>query len=349
MQSQELTRVAECLYRNGNGNYYAIVKASGKQIKRSLRTEDEKLAKRRLAEFRAKAERLTGDLKGLLFEELAKRWLELIKNNLKPSSYQRRCGIVKQVERFFKGRPVRSINQSDVEKWQIKRAEELSARSYNFEKETLRRIFDYAINDLRILLENPMQRVKRVKEPKAEIEIPSRQQFHKMIELLRLTPKCSDAVDLVEFLAYSGMRLGEAREVLWKDVNFSSKSLVVTGGELGTKNHEARTIPLFPNLSKFLMGLKERIPEGTEKMTIIKINSAKKALASACKNLEYPNFTHHSMRHFFCSNAIEAGIDFKVIAGWLGHKDGGILVAKTYGHLRSEHSFAMAQRMTFQA
>jgi site-specific recombinase XerD len=55
------------------------------------------------------------------------------------------------------------------------------------------------------------------------------------------------------------------------------------------------------------------------------------------------------MRHFFCSNAIEAGIDFKVIAEWLGHKDGGILVAKTYGHLRAEHSAAMAKRITFDA
>jgi len=55
------------------------------------------------------------------------------------------------------------------------------------------------------------------------------------------------------------------------------------------------------------------------------------------------------MRHFFCSNAIEAGIDFKVIASWLGHKDGGILVAKTYGHLRAEHSAEMAKRMTFEA
>ena len=55
------------------------------------------------------------------------------------------------------------------------------------------------------------------------------------------------------------------------------------------------------------------------------------------------------MRHFFCSNAIEARIDFKVIDEWLGHKDGGILVAKTYGHLRNEHSSAMAKKMTFTA
>ena len=46
------------------------------------------------------------------------------------------------------------------------------------------------------------------------------------------------------------------------------------------------------------------------------------------------------------SNAIEKGIDFKTIASWIGHKDGGLLVAKTYVHLRDTHSMEMAKRMT---
>jgi integrase len=75
--------------------------------------------------------------------------------------------------------------------------------------------------------------------------------------------------------------------------------------------------------------------------------SAKKSIESACRRLKLPKFTHHHFRHFFCSNAIEKGVDFKVIAAWLGHKDGGILVATTYGHLRAEHSAEMALRMTF--
>jgi hypothetical protein len=32
-----------------------------------------------------------------------------------------------------------------------------------------------------------------------------------------------------------------------------------------------------------------------------------------------------------------AGLDFMTIAAWLGHKDGGILVGKVYGHLLDEH------------
>ncbi|MBN2686236.1 MAG: hypothetical protein JXR40_13230 [Pontiellaceae bacterium] len=37
------------------------------------------------------------------------------------------------------------------------------------------------------------------------------------------------------------------------------------------------------------------------------------------------------------------------IAGWLGHKDGDLLTAKTYGHLHDEHSAEMAKRMTYGA
>jgi site-specific recombinase XerD len=56
-------------------------------------------------------------------------------------------------------------------------------------------------------------------------------------------------------------------------------------------------------------------------------------MAHACKAASLPDFTHHRLRHYFVSNAIEAGVDFKTIAAWVGHKDGGLLVAKTYGQL----------------
>jgi hypothetical protein len=55
------------------------------------------------------------------------------------------------------------------------------------------------------------------------------------------------------------------------------------------------------------------------------------------------------MRHFFCSNCIEAGVDFLTLSRWVGHSDGGVLIGKTYGHLRQEHSVAMAKRVTFDA
>ncbi|MBM3832320.1 MAG: hypothetical protein FJ403_03390 [Verrucomicrobia bacterium] len=60
----------------------------------------------------------------------------------------------------------------------------------------------------------------------------------------------------------------------------------------------------------------------------------------------FPQFTHHDFRHFFATTCIESGVDIPTISRWLGHKDGGALAMKTYGHLRQEHSLAMIKRVS---
>ncbi len=44
---------------------------------------------------------------------------------------------------------------------------------------------------------------------------------------------------------------------------------------------------------------------------------------------------------------IESKVDVPTVSRWLGHKDGGVLAMKTYGHLRREHSVAQAQKVSF--
>jgi len=40
-------------------------------------------------------------------------------------------------------------------------------------------------------------------------------------------------------------------------------------------------------------------------------------------------------------------VDIPTVSRWLGHKDGGALAMSTYGHLRREHSKAMAEKVKF--
>jgi integrase len=72
-----------------------------------------------------------------------------------------------------------------------------------------------------------------------------------------------------------------------------------------------------------------------------------KALENACKKVGAKRLTHHDLRHLFATRCIEAGVDIPTVSRWLGHKDGGALAMKTYGHLRDEHSQAMAAKVTF--
>src|SRR2546422_611447 len=115
---EAFARVAECLYRNvASDRYYALVKRSGKQFRRSLRTTDYDLAKRRLADFREKVGRLTL-LKGnkhLTFGEVADRWLETVRGNMKESSALRRETSIKQLKRLFRRKKIGSITAADCD------------------------------------------------------------------------------------------------------------------------------------------------------------------------------------------------------------------------------------------
>ena len=349
-RGQTLNRVGHCLYRSEESRrYYAILKRGGKQIKRSLKTTDPALAKRRLAVLEERASRLNSETNGkILFTDLAKRWLDAVAPAMKISSHDRQVRVVKNLGEVFGKNIVRAISKPVVEAWAYKRSKAVAARTFNYERQTFIRILNYALRD-GLILENPAIVVKRLRQQKHEVVIPTKEQFRKFVEAMRtLKVSALEGANLCEFLAYSGCRLSEATHTLWGDVNFEKKTFTVTGGEFGTKNHEARVVPLFPALERFLRILKESlpdIPKPTDR--IFTIQGARTSMTNACYNAELPIFTHHHLRHFFCSNAIEAGVDFKAIAGWLGHKDGGLLVAKTYGHLRDEHSAAMAQKMSF--
>ena len=350
-QNPVFKNVAENLYRHSkSGRYYAFFKRGGKQIRRSLKTNDKELAQRKLADLRVNVAKLATDaeIRKITFPELSERWLNKQKTTLKPSSYGRVNNCVDGLAPFFKEIPFRNIAAKHCENWAIKRGGKISASSYKQERRVLVALFKYAIR-LGVVLDNIAEDLEHRKVESKKVEIPTQKQFEKLIQTMRnADPRGKPGCNLVELLAYSGMRLNEGVNLLWGDVDFDRGCFKVTGGEKGTKNHEERTVPLFPAMRELLERIKGDSTAASSD-EIIPINDARTMIRNACKKAELPNFTHHNMRHYFCSNAIEAGVNFKVIAGWLGHSDGGVLVAKTYGHLRDAHSFEMAKRMVFSA
>ncbi len=351
-ESGVFRKVAECLYRHeSSGTYYGLVKRAGKQHRRSLKTTDRRLAERRLVDFRRNVGSLsTSENAGqITFSDLATRWLETQRPTLKASSFSRREGCVAQISPYFNRQSLRQISVRDCEDWASQRSPEIAASTYNNERDTIRAVLSYAKRE-GLILENPAENLPRRKMSRIQIVIPTKDQFSTLVSTLHsMDRRSQEAANLVELLAYSGMRLAEATSLRWRHVFLKAGRFAVTGGETGTKNHEVREVPLFPAMQAYLKRLRTVRGKVDNDDFVIGIASARKAMESACRKAALPDFTHHSLRHYFVSNAIEAGIDFKVIAGWVGHKDGGLLVAKTYGHLRDTHSVEMAKRMTFTA
>jgi integrase len=344
-------KVAENLYRlESSGGYYALVKRGGKQFRRSLKTKDRKLADRRLKEIKEQVGGLLlGDDSNLGFEAVARRWLESVKHTLAPGTIQQREIRIKNITPFFKGASLRNVTPIQCEQWAIKRGAKLASQTFVHELETLRTVFDYGRKH-GLILTNPAEAIKRPKVTFSKAVIPSRDQFVKLVAQIRQSDdradsqrKSKDGADLVEFLAYSGARIGEARAARWDDADFQANMIRIHG----TKSEQSdRLIPMTGALRGFLLKLRaESNPFPSDR--ILKIDSAKKSLATACKKAGFPRFSHHDFRHFFATICIESGVDIPTVSRWLGHSDGGALAMRVYGHLQVEHSLAMSKRVSF--
>jgi integrase len=353
-------KVAENLYRlESTGGYYALLKRGGKQFRRSLKTKDRKLADRRLNDLREKIGclKISADAK-LNFEQAANLWLETNKHALSSNTVKRREMYIKGLAPYLRNLPIRNIAAADCDRWVKERGANLASETFVHELDVMRTVFDFAL-ERGLILSNPAKHIKRRKVVSKQIVVPSLDEFQQLVSTIRLSDgrkdsqiKSKDGADLVEFLAYSGARIGEVtgggdahenRPLLWTDVHFERGTVFLPG----TKTEAApRTIPMSDRLRAFLVQLKaEKQPQPNDPITSIK--SARKCLQTACKKLALPQFTHHDFRHFFATTCIESGVDIPTVSRWLGHKDGGALAMKRYGHLRQEHSFAMIKRVNF--
>jgi len=154
--------------------------------------------------------------------------------------------------------------------------------------------------------------------------------------------------DLVRFLAFGGFRKGEAAAITWGDCDLKKGEIVVRGdAETGTKNWSIRRVPMIPEMRQLLKRLRERRSEEFPTALVMQVRECQGAINSACKKAGIPRFTHHDLRHLFATRCIESGVDIPTVSRWLGHKDGGALAMKVYGHLRDEHSVEMAQKVSF--
>jgi integrase len=329
-----------------------LVKRHGKQFRKSLKTTDRQIAERRLSVLRLKIGGNGNSSRdpGITFMELGKDWIDVTVTRLKPSSARSVEGNLRQLNKHFGILPVRNITTAHCHEWEKLRGADISASSFNHGRTALIAVLSFAVKE-GLLLENPALTITRRKLPKNKITIPTKEDFTQLVTTIRaLGRRAWMGADLVELLAYSGMRLSEATALTWPDVDFERGQFTVTGGAKGTKNHEVRTVPLFPALRSLLERIKAEREGGiAPTQRVVPIVTANTAIKTACQKAKLAHFHHHLCRHFFVSQAIETGVDFKTVAAWVGHKGGGVLVAKTYEHLRDAHSAAMAERMTFSA
>lgn len=244
---------------------------------------------------------------------------------------------------------VSHLTSAECREWAANFAKENSPTYTNNTLHALRKIFDHAI-EVGALHRNPAGKLERARVKETKLELPTRGQFHQIVHHVRTSGHrtAKDAGDTIEFLAYSGCRIGEARRVVWADCDFEKKEVVIKGDpHTGTKNWAIRRIPMIPALRALLLKMRRVRAEDPEDSFILRVSDVRGSLTEACKAVRTSHLTHHDLRHLFATVGIESMVDVPTVSRWLGHKDGGALAMKIYGHLRNEHSRASAQKVSF--
>jgi len=345
-----------------SGSYYARIHTGGKIIRKSLETTVWSTAQMKLVDFLKNQQtpqtaEVSKNEPKILFSEAVEIYKRRTENNtaMKSTSKHYRAICLRKIETscpsFWK-LSLHEISSQCCLEWAIALQKTIASQYFNNVAGTLRLIIEGGIKEQikrgGKKIENPAGEIARAKIPQRALHLPERDQFKQLIEEISAGSSWGEkAANLVEFLAYSGVRLyTEAQWVTWEDVDWNRKEIIIRGHpETGTKNWEVRRLPILPDMQNLLNRMQPHQQKRTGKL--LEVIECPISLKKSCIKLGIPKLRHHDLRHLFATRCIESGVDIPTVARWLGHKDGGALAMRTYGHLRNEHSQQMAQKVKF--
>ena len=161
---------------------------------------------------------------------------------------------------------------------------------------------------------------------------------------------------------HHGLRRSEALGVLWKNINLEEGTMIINNTLLEdenrilynfpkTKNNTSgRTLPLIPEVVKFLKNVKKQQEENKK---IFKNSYNKKFMDNVCvkengdiitpsyvsqkftditRKLGYEDIHFHCLRHSYATLLFKEGLDLKIISMLLGHSCYNT-TSETYLHL----------------
>lgn len=343
-----------------SGMYFCRVRVRGRLIRKSLKTDVLSVAKLRLSdkekEFRQKAQHQEAIQRGrgqMTFDEALEIYRTRLNADpeLKSKSkdyYEQRILSLLRTWPGLKETNVRDISKQNCLDWAVKYKG--SATAFNNTALVLRKVFGVVVES-GIIYENPARHIKRRAVRPKELHLPDNDGFIKFVQAIenaggRFSKHCAD---LVRFLAYGGFRLGEAKNITWSDCDFQREEIIVRGDTVEkTKNSEIRRVPMIAEMRQLLERLREKRRKEPATARVMKVTQCELAMERAERKAGIAHLTHHDLRHLFATRCIESGVDIPTVSRWLGHKDGGGLAMKVYGHLRNQHSASMARLVSFE-
>ena len=355
----EATRLQNLVRNCQSGRYYARLFRDGKEVWKSLKTSHFSVAEARLAnalkEHREKKSKKVDPSNARMTFGQASALHEQRLNEKVCLKRRTRIYVQEVRKALLKSWPelaaaeIRRLTPAACREWAAGYARKMGATRYNAAISLLRQVLELAVES-GVIYSNPASDLHRKPARAKKLELPTRAQFAAFVAEMRKAHSrdSQNCADLTEGLAFTGMRIGESWHIEWRDLDFAAGEIIVRGDpEEATKNGEIRRVPLIAEAQALFQRLRKERLETPRLAKVFLVRECQKAINRAAKITSMTRITHHDLRHFFATVCIESGVDIPTVSRWLGHKDGGALAMKTYGHLRREHSLAQAQKVSF--
>ena len=316
-------------------------------------TNDLKSAKAKLKELIAKAARgEPATVKRLTVEVYMSDWLETYKkHSVKPTSYERLVQTFEnQVVKHIGHLQMHAVKTDDIQRMvntiYAEQSYSTAKKAYDFVNECMRK----AVLK-RELMYNPCDGVTLPKKPikSAEDEekfFYSEKQIQAIVSeatavLSDGTPKYRYGQVIVLLLA-TGLRVGEALFLKWKNVDLENKCLRVCGNVVEVNNGileqdttktttSNRVVPLNDNAIRALTELKGIIHDkerviATKNGKAVHPSSIRRTMKSIIDNCNVAGICDvkdkvHALRHTFATTLIRNGVNEKTVSAILGHSD----------------------------
>lgn len=303
------------------------------------------------------------------FSEYSKRYLEFIgsgQGTKKQSTIDKETCILGRWTEFLGQLRLDQIKRVHVNRFIEQRLKKnVSQRTINLDVIALRVVLKRALSD-GIIQRLPTEGLRPLKTNTPKRQLLTTADLDRLCnaafetrqgedgKTVPVTENAQEFVDYVRLMAYCGARRNEALALRWQDVDFDGHQLTV-GASGDTKNRSARVVDFNPKLKAHLLEMKKRrapdlewlFPSPQRGDKDLAAKTFRESLTLVRTQSKMPRFRFHDCRHHFVSMCVMSGVDFMTIAAWVGHRDGGVLIGKVYGHLANEHRKAMAERVNF--
>jgi len=242
------------------------------------------------------------------------------------------------------------------DKFRAFRAKDHQKKTLYVESVVIKQFFKWC-RSRKLIAENPISEVKLTKPMLVPKQGPNLPQMNALLAAMPVPLRT-----MVSILAFTGMRAGELQRLQPQDIDLAGGWIyIVSRDGLETKTRDSRKVPIntrlgamltaWPKTNKqwaFTMPASTKYPNGDHWVNIKRLNED---FQKVVKFLGLPigreaGLTLHSLRHFFETFTVNAGIPQRVVDTWLGHRSDKSMAA-VYYKLSDEESQRFMKMVPF--